>query len=259
MEKVVRGYSVRISLSVVSHGQMGLISSLMQDIQVHCQGQAIELILTLNIPEDLAIDLADFSYPIKVIKNTTPTGFGANHNQAFKFAKGAYFCVLNPDIRMAESPFLPLLECLNDASVGAVAPMILGPSGSVEDSARRFPTVNKLWGKLFRKKWTSDYALQTTPVDVDWAAGMFLLFANSVFERLKGFNERYFLYYEDVDICARLHLAGLRVVVCPACKVVHHAQRSSHRKLKYLRWHLGSMLRFLSSAEYRQLRQRKYL
>jgi N-acetylglucosaminyl-diphospho-decaprenol L-rhamnosyltransferase len=74
---------------------------------------------------------------------------------------------------------------------------------------------------------------------------------------LHGFDERYFLYYEDVDLCGRLCLAGLRVVVCPDSQVVHHAQRSSRRSLKYLRWHLASMLRFFLSPVYRQLKARR--
>jgi hypothetical protein len=90
---------------------------------------------------------------------------------------------------------------------------------------------------------------------VDWVAGMFMLFAKKTFERLNGFNERYFLYYEDVDICARLNLAGLKVMVNPAARVVHYAQHSSHRSLKYLRWHISSLYRFLTSHEYRQLKQ----
>jgi GT2 family glycosyltransferase len=84
-----------------------------------------------------------------------------------------------------------------------------------------------------------------------------MLFPRQVFEQLHGFDERYFLYYEDVDMCGRLQLAGYKVAVCPQAQIVHHAQRSSHRSLKYLRWHLASMLRFFFSPVYRQLRKQK--
>jgi N-acetylglucosaminyl-diphospho-decaprenol L-rhamnosyltransferase len=246
------------SLSVVSHGQSQLVEKLLHDLASMDSGN-LEVLLTLNIPETLGFDSADYPFPVRVINNPTPKGFGANHNQAFALAEAPYFCVVNPDIRLADSPFQSLLDCLRDASVGIAAPMVLSPHGSVEDSARRFPTFQKLWGKLFRRRWTSDYILQDSLVNVDWAAGMFMMFHRAVFAHLNGFNERYYLYYEDVDICARANLAGLRVVLCPTSRVIHHAQRSSHRKLKYLYWHLGSMLRFLSSAEYRQLRQLKRL
>jgi hypothetical protein len=94
-------------------------------------------------------------------------------------------------------------------------------------------------------------------VTADWVAGMFMLFPRTVFAQLNGFDEDYFLYYEDVDLCGRLALAGWRVVVCPASRVVHHAQRSSHRSLTYLRWHITSMLHFFLSPVYRQLCRRR--
>ena len=80
-----------------------------------------------------------------------------------------------------------------------------------------------------------------------------MLFPSGIFERLGGFDERYFLYYEDVDICGRLRLQGHEVVLCPQAKVTHHAQRTSHRSVRYLRWHLTSMLRFFFSSVYRRL------
>ena len=80
----------------------------------------------------------------------------------------------------------------------------------------------------------------------DWAAGMFMLFRSDAFRRVNGFDENYHLYYEDVDICARLRAAGLCVVVDPRAQVVHFGGRRSHREMRYLRWHLASMMRFFS-------------
>lgn len=73
---------------------------------------------------------------------------------------------------------------------------------------------------------------------------MFMLFRSQDFERLGGFDERYFLYYEDVDICVRAGQQGMRVVACPKVSVVHDARRDSRRSFKHLRWHLASMVRF---------------
>ena len=253
MAKIVMHASVVVSVSVVSHGQMDLITQLMQDIEGHCRGTAIELLVTLNTPENFQHEASRFSYPVTVIRNTVPKGFGANHNQAFQHATGDYFCVMNPDIRLHNNPFDVLQSLLQDATIGVAAPVVLGPSGAVEDSARIFPTLSKIIGKMFTKNWSSDYVWGQSPVDVDWVAGMLMMFSRPVFERMQGFDERHFLYYEDVNLCARLHLAGLRVVVCPSCQVVHHAQRHSHRHLKYFRWHVASLFRYLCSAEYCQL------
>jgi hypothetical protein len=254
MEKVADSSMVLLSISVVSHGQMVMVSQLMQDIQDNCGSLDLELILTLNLDEELVFQKSDFFYPVKVIKNLTPKGFGANHNQAFKQAAGQYFCVINPDIRFGSNPFPALLAHLKNSTVGVVAPLVVGPSDEMEDSMRRFPTPMIILSKIFGQRHNSDYSLATHDVEPDWVGGMFMLFPRQVFEQLHGFDERYFLYYEDVDLCGRLHLAGYRVAACPSSQVVHHAQRSSHRSLKFLRWHLASMLRFFLSPVYRQLK-----
>ena len=74
----------------------------------------------------------------------------------------------------------------------------------------------------------------------DWVGGMFMLFSREMFSAIRGFDERYFLYYEDVDLCARLTLRGYKVCLTPKSKVIHQAQRTSHRNLRYLRWHLSA-------------------
>ena len=71
-----------------------------------------------------------------------------------------------------------------------------------------------------------------------------MLFRSEDFARLKGFDERFFLYYEDVDICIRVWQLSLRVAACPRVSVVHHARRDSRRSLRHLRWHLESMGRY---------------
>ncbi len=248
-----RAERVAISVSVVSHGQIDLVTMLFKDIQRHCQGDSIELILTLNFDEFLPFDPSEFFFPVKIMRNGRMQGFSSNHNYAFKVARGDYFCVVNPDIRFDVSPFLTLLKYFDDPHVGVVAPLVLGPSGEIEDSTRMFPTPKKILKKAFARTQDRDYPLGQTHSDPDWVGGMFMLFRRAVFEQLDGFDERYYLYYEDVDICARLKLASYRAVLCPTSPIVHHAQRNSHRSMKYLRWHLGSMLRFFTSSVYRQL------
>lgn len=256
MEKIADSVSMLLSVSAVSHGQMSLISGLMQDIQKHCKHLKVEFILTLNLDEPLPFVGSDFFYPLKIIRNLTPKGFGANHNQAFKLASGQFFCVINPDIRFGSDPFSALLANLSHSCAGVIAPLVLDPDGNVEDSARRFPTPSIILSKVFRQRKQVDYSVSDQPMMPDWVGGMFMLFPRRVFQQLHGFDERYFLYYEDVDLCARLRLAGYQVAVRPDSKVVHHAQRSSHRSLKFLRWHMASMLRFFLSPVYRQLARR---
>ena len=245
-----------ISISIVSHSQMGLVAQLLKDIEERCSDLNFELILTLNLDERLPFTLESFSYPIKLVRNAAPLGFGANHNQAFTHATGRYLCVMNPDIRLNSNPFSALLACLRVPSVGVVAPLVLGEDGGFEDSARRFPSPLKILCKVFGGGRGPAYVMEDVSIYPDWVGGMFMLFPRRMFEMLGGFDERYFLYYEDVDICARLRLLGHEVVLCPQAKVTHYAQRSSHRSFKYLRWHLRSMTRFFLSPVYWRVRSR---
>ena len=84
-----------------------------------------------------------------------------------------------------------------------------------------------------------------------------MLLRSSTFESIGGFDERYFLYYEDVDLCARLRLLGLEVAQTPGAFVTHHARRASHRDLRYLRLHARSMIKFFLSRPFRQVLARR--
>lgn len=246
-------FAMDISISVVSHSQIGLVAQLLRDLDSNCRDSRFELILTLNLDESLPLDLSGFSFRIKLIRNQTPKGFGANHNHAFTQAAGRYFCVMNPDIRLNGNPFGALQAVLGDSMVGVVAPLVVDEGGAIEDSARRFPTPLKILCKAFGRCQGSDYAITDALICSDWVAGMFMLFPRGIFAQLGGFDECYFLYYEDVDICARLRLLGYEVLVNPQVKVTHHAQRTSRRSWTYLRWHFRSMMRFFFSFVYWRL------
>ena len=238
-----------LTISVVSHNQNHLVRQLLDDIHGHLT-LPFEVILTSNIKESFSLELKEWGFPISQVINENPKGFSENHNAAFDLAKGNFFCVLNPDIRLTKDPFPSLLACLKSTQAGVVGPIIVGPDGTREDSARQFPTPFRILCKAFGGCKGSDYTLQNEPIFPDWVGGMFMLFPRNIFQQLGGFNQRFFLYYEDVDLCARLRLQGYSVAICPDAQVVHHARRSSHRNFKYLKWHLTSMMRFFCSLPF---------
>jgi hypothetical protein len=234
------------SVSIVSHGHAVLVAPLLNDLQKH-RATEIEVILTLNLEESLPFDPDSFAFSIKLIRNAGPRGFAANHNSAFQAARGEYFCVLNPDIRLNADPFPALLEELKDRSVGAVAPLILAPDGSIEDSARPFPTVSSLLRKALGIAPKRYYEIGSTSISPDWVGGMFILFRKESFAAVGGFDAKYHLYYEDVDLCERLRLRGYDIRLVPGASAVHFARRQSRREVKYMLWHLHSMARYLLS------------
>ena len=232
-----------ITVSVISHRQNALINALIQDIRRHCAAR-IALVLTENVPDSTMLQADELACPVQQVSNPFPKGFGCNHNAAFAVCETPFFCVLNPDIRLDSDPFPPLLETAGALNVAAVAPLVRSPSGMVEDSARRYPTLGSLLLKFFTAPGL-DYATDRGPIDVDWVAGMFILFRSDAFAAIRGFDERYFLYYEDVDICFRLRATGRRVIYDPRAQAVHDAQRASRRNPRLALHHLTSIARFL--------------
>jgi N-acetylglucosaminyl-diphospho-decaprenol L-rhamnosyltransferase len=236
-----------ITLSVVSHQQNALINELLPDLERHC-ASSLELVITQNVPDSVPLSTGGLSMPIRVLSNEHRKGFGANHNAAFKSCTTRYFCVINPDVRLGGNPFPMLIESLGGSGAGVAGPLVRSPGGKVENSARRFPSALSLALKVFGAGRGPEYPVDRGALDVDWIAGMFMLFRADAFRAVGGFDERYFLYYEDVDICRRLGRRGLRVRYDPRAEIAHDARRTSWRNPRYLRWHVSSVLRFLLSG-----------
>lgn len=236
----------RTVFSIVSHGQLSLIANLLQDFAARGREMvSARIVITLNIPENETVLSAFDELDLMVIRNAKPKGFGENHNQAFRQIICDFFVVLNPDIRLQDIDFSTLTAPFSSDDIGAVAPLVTSPQGKVEDSARRFPTVCRLMRRVLLGDRKSDYQWTSEPVQIDWAAGMFVVFRAEAFREVEGFDTRYFLYMEDADICRRLRLAEWKTVLQPASVVIHDAQRKSRRDLRYLKWHLASAFRFL--------------
>lgn len=233
-----------ITVSLVSHGHGGMVGALLADLS-GCP-EVAQIVLTQNIPESMPGVPAALAGRVSVRRNPSPRGFAANHNAAFRDCQTPFFCVLNPDIRLLDNPFPALLSGL-DHMPGLCAPAVLGPTGQVEDNARRFPGILGLTAKLLGiSDGRYDYAVGDAAFQADWVAGMFMLFSADAFSALRGFDEGFYLYYEDVDICARMWGAGYQVTVCPQAVVLHAAQRASRRNLRHLAWHLDSMRRYFA-------------
>lgn len=229
-----------IAVSIVSHGHGAMVERLVDTLLAF--PEVSRIVVTRNIPEVLRFSS---DRRVELIDNVQPKGFGENHNAAFQRCAEAFFCPLNPDIEVPGNPFPRLLADLESSGGGLAAPLVMAPSGAVEDSMRHFPTPWSLARKAFGRGDGRYVVAAGQPLFFpEWVAGMFMLFRREVFARLGGFDERYFLYYEDVDICLRTWKAGEKVVACPGVSVIHDARRDSRKSLRHLRWHLTSMARF---------------
>jgi GT2 family glycosyltransferase len=230
----------QVTVSVVSHGHKDFLLPLLG--QLSELPEIVEIILTLNIPE--SFDILTFG-KITLIKNDSPKGFGENHNFAFQYCSTSFFCVLNPDISIEENPFPGLISAANNSDIGLVAPVIKNLKGETEDSARHFLTPFSLMRRYFTSR-NDGYVIVDggSNFSPEWVAGMFMLFKSPVYRAINGFDEDYYLYVEDVDICTRLWALGYRIILVPRSLAVHVAQRSSHLHLRFLYWHISGLLRY---------------
>lgn len=234
----------RVTISIVSHRQGSLVSRLLGDLRHCCPPGDIRVVLTSNVPEILGP--GNFPFDVLHIVNPRPKGFGANHNAAFRQSASRYFCVMNPDIRISGNPYPALISALADPEIGVVAPLVVNAQGMTEDSARRFPTPARILRRMLPGGRKPDYTAGDSTLFPDWIAGMFMLFRADTFSHIRGFDESFFLYLEDVDLCARLRARGLKAALVPGIRVVHEARRDSHRRPHYLWWHTSGMMRFFA-------------
>lgn len=245
-----------IHISIISHYQFEMVQDLLFDLEKQDCVDRLQVTVTINAPEKILASLESLSFPVDIIYNDYPKGFSANHNASFNqpiIAKERqFFLVINPDVRLDEDVVAPLVKLLEiNEKVSLTAPMVRGVDNILQDSVRELPTPVRIIAKLFGKqgRWENERCIQP-----DWVAGMFMAFRASVFKQIGGFDENYFLYYEDVDICSRLWLEGYLLQTEENASIMHDAQRKSWRDIRYFRWHIMSMLRFFRSDLYRKIK-----
>lgn len=239
----------KVCISVVSHGHGNEVFQLISTLEALCIETVKHVVLTINIPEPDLLNLINarsWKFKLSVVQNLTPKGFGANHNSAFLKCDCEYYCVVNPDIVLSNDPFPALIGQFRDAAVGCSFPVQLAESGALQDYARKRPSP---WALLSR--YVGPDRQQATSSQPEWVNGAFMVFPTKIFEELGGFDERYFMYCEDVDICLRLQIAGYRLGQSRVT-VTHPAHRNSRINFKHLAWHMTSLLRLWSSDSYRK-------
>ena len=230
-----------ITVSIVSHGHLGLIRVLLDQLDKYSHGVIEKIVLTINIPEYDELAGRQWRFPVERIDNSAAKGFGANNNQAFSRCATPWFLVLNPDMQFHVDVLAPLLAAALPRS-GILAPRIFEPGRTQPEQHRRMITPLEI---LMRRR--SGYRRPEKP---DWIPGLFMLFRTSTFAEIGGFDERFFMYGEDFDICARAQLAGWQLQVCEKLVALHDARRASHGSAKHLYWHTTSLLKVWMSRAY---------
>lgn len=193
---------------------------------------------------------------VAVVEAGVNLGFGAAANRGVALTVGELVAIMNPDVVVEPGTLKALAERLSGSpGLGAVGPRIENPDGSWYPSARSFPSLVDAAGHAFlhyvapRNRFSRRYKLLDWDHDtgrlVDWVSGTFMMVRRDAFEAVGGFDERYFMYVEDVDLCWRLRRAGWGVAYEPAGRVTHAIGASSElAPYRMIVAHHRSLLRF---------------
>ncbi|QQS15691.1 MAG: glycosyltransferase family 2 protein [Candidatus Moraniibacteriota bacterium] len=179
------------------------------------------------------------------VRNETNSGMGSGNNLGARQARGSFLLILNPDTIVRPDAIRQLFDMMkNHEDMGIAGPKLLNPDGTLQYSCLRFP---KVWTPILRRTilgrfaphhlgryLMTDFDHQQTR-DVDWMMGSCLLIRADLYHCIGGFDERFFMYFEDIDLCRRAWREGLRVVYCPDAIVVHDHARGSARS----RWFIA--------------------
>jgi N-acetylglucosaminyl-diphospho-decaprenol L-rhamnosyltransferase len=207
-------------------------------------GSFDRIVVVDNASDDGSADVARDAGCVVVRKQRG--GYGEAVNVGARHTSGDFFAVLNPDIRFLSVETVPrLAHHFMHGQVGLVAPALQLLDGRLQDSARRTPTPLNL---LFRRWIGDERGWVRRGGDVEWTVGAFWLARREAWDVIGGFDERYFLYFDDVDICHRMRMAGWSVRFDPTQRAVHAFQGASRRPLTAwaTRHHIRSAARFFT-------------
>ncbi len=186
-------------------------------------------------------------------------GFGAAHNKVLKKIKNLsdFHLILNPDVTFSENTIPNLiLQIENNETISMIAPKVLFPNGNHQFSCRRYPTIVELLARrisFFKGifKNTVDNGIYKDknldkPFFAEYLTGCFQLYKTADFIQLNGFDERYFLYMEDVDICKKMDALGKQKLYYPKEEIIHVLKKGSEKNIKLFFRHLFSVLKYFS-------------
>jgi N-acetylglucosaminyl-diphospho-decaprenol L-rhamnosyltransferase len=210
-------------------------------------------------PDDSLEAVADL--PVAAVPLPENRGFGFACNVGWRRGSAPYVLFLNPDATIDPASLFRLAELLEaNPRAGAVAPRIVDPDGKLDFSLRRFPRARSTFAQAFflhrlwpQTSWSDevvrDVATYERPGSPEWASGACLLTRRSLLERLGGFDEAFFLYCEDRDLCFRIRREGFDIRYEPAATAVHEGGASAPRtallpvlaasRVRYARKHLA--------------------
>lgn len=218
----------KLTISIVNYNAGIYILNCLKSLQAVKDEVSMEIYVVDNASTDDSIEKIIKEFPeVKVIENKENLGFGKAHNQVLKIAETEYILILNPDVEIEKGVLKTAVEFMNHhTSVGVVTGQVILSDGRIDLTAHRgLPTPLAAFKYYFLKD-DSLYHLSKSdmslPHEVDSVSGAFLLTRKSILESVGYFDEDYFMYAEDIDLCYRISTAGYKIMYLPGIKILHH-------------------------------------
>lgn len=236
---------------IVTYNNASIISECVESILKWTKDLDFTLYISDNNSTDGTVALVRKKFPeVIILENKKNVGFGEGHNRVIKELDSKYHFVINPDILVPKDVFGPMVEYLEQhKDVAMITPRIMNDNGTEQFLPKRNPTIRyTIISKFkpfkdYRKIYTRELEKLDKPTDIDFCTGCFFGIRTSVFKRLKGFDNRYFMYMEDADF-SRMVRRRYRIVFFPEVFVYHKWSRESTRSFRgILRW-FKSMIKY---------------
>lgn len=245
--------SIRVTGCIVTYNNMSTINETLQSLFEYTKNIDFKLYVVDNFSTDGTVDFIRNNYPqVELIAQEGNIGFGAGHNVAINFIDSDYHIVINPDIVLIENSIKIMVDFLEEnPDIGLLSPKICFPNGKEQILGKRHPHLKYIFASRFRSDELSpllkEYAMLDTdlskPIDIENASGCFMAFRTSVLKSIGGFDQRYFMYFEDADITREVKRVS-RAVYYPYAVVSHVWNRDSKKNYKLLLIHIQSMLKY---------------
>lgn len=225
---------IDISIIIVTWNSENWIKRCLDSILATSGDLKMEIIVVDNFSKDKTQEiLKPYGSQIKLIQNSSNLGYAKGCNQGLKIAQGNYILLLNPDTEITENSLKKMRDFMEkNPEAGALGPQLLDFEGQIQPSCRRFPNYKLLlWelsglSRLFPKSkifgaWKmGDFDFKSTR-EVEQPMGSALLIRKKVIDQIGLMDERFFLFYNDVDFCYRIKQAGWKIYFYPEAKIFH--------------------------------------
>ena len=262
-----------VTVVIVSYNTEDILRHCLQALFTHSAGIEMEVFVVDNNSADGSCGMVQKEFPaVRLISNSKNVGFAAANNQAFRLASGRYIILLNPDAYLQPLSIRKGIDFMDDTvQCGLCGGKIISPEGRLEPSARRFPsalskllTLSSISGKFSNSPILNRHEFggfaHDHPMEVDWVPGTFTIVRKEMLDSIGFFDERFYLYYEDTDLCLRAKKAGWKVYFIPFAEVMHIGGASSKtRKEKTFDNKAAQILSFRMRSEWLYYRKNKGL